>query len=60
MRDRDWETWIKSVDMKFRVSADVREYIYFHLYPSDVSKIEFDVDVGSTVEAVLPSLSITL
>ena len=25
------ETWIKSVDIKFRVSADVKEYIYFHL-----------------------------
>ena len=39
---------------------NVKEYIYFHLYPSDVVKIEFDVDVGSTVDAVLPSLSITL
>ena len=28
--------------MKFNVSAEVSEYIYFHLYPSDVSKIEFD------------------
>jgi hypothetical protein len=46
--------------MKLRVSADVKEYIYFHLYPSDVSKIEFDVEVGSTVDAVAPSFSITL
>ena len=54
------ETWIKSVDIKFKVSADVKEYIYLYLYPSDVVKIEFDVDVGSTVAAVLPLLSITL
>ena len=54
------ETWIKSVDIKFKVSADVKEYIYLYLYPSDVVKIEFDVDVGSTVVTVLPLLSITL
>ena len=54
------DTWIKSVDIKFSVSEDVREYIYFHLYPSDVLKIEFDVEVGSTVDAVAPSFSITL
>ena len=42
---------MKSVDIKFSVSANkVSEYIYFHLYPSDVSKIEFDVEVGSTVD----------
>ena len=51
---------MKSVDIKFKVSDEVKEYINFHLYPSDVSKIEFDVEVGSTVEAVAPSFSITL
>jgi hypothetical protein len=46
--------------MKLRVSADVNEYIYFHRYPSAVENIEFDVEVGSVVDAVAPSFSIHL
>ena len=45
-------TAIKSVDKKLTCCEADNEYIYFHLYPSPVVKIDVDVPVGSTVEAV--------
>ena len=50
-------TAIKSVDKKLTCCEADSEYIYFHLYPSPVVKIDVDVPVGSTVEFALPLLS---
>ena len=50
-------TAIKSVDRKFDCWAADKVYMYFHLYPSPVVITVVPVPVGSTVEAVLPSLS---
>ena len=50
-------TAIKSVDKKFVCCEADKVYIYFHLYPSPVVKIDVDVPVGSTVELALLLLS---
>ena len=53
-------TAIKSVDKKFACCDADSVYIYFHLYPSAVVKIEVEVPESSTVEFAPPLLSKTL